>query len=153
MRPFAVLLLSLSPIVAQAQSPNPAAAPPAATVEVQAAWARATAPRAQSGGIFLTLTDRGPDDRLLGAATPVATTAELHETVDDHGIMRMRPVPGLPLATATPVTLRPGGLHIMLFGLQHPLVQGQAFPVTLSFEHAPPVTVTVTVGAPGAAGP
>ena len=54
------------------------------------------------------------------------------------------------------MTLAPGGYHIMLMELSHPLVAGQTFPMTVTFEHAAPVTVEVRVlaiGAGATAGP
>jgi copper(I)-binding protein len=125
----------------------------AQTVQVENAWARATAAGAMSGGIFLTVTDTGAPDRLLGASTPVAATAQLHETVNDNGVMRMRPVAGLPLEAGKPVVLKPGGYHVMLMGLKQQLKPGDTFPVTLTFEKAAPVTATVTVGNAGASVP
>jgi copper(I)-binding protein len=125
----------------------------AQTVQVENAWARATAAGAMSGGIFLTVTDTGAPDRLLGASTPVAATAQLHETVNDNGVMRMRPVAGLPLEAGKPVVLKPGGYHVMLMGLKQQLKPGDTFPVTLTFEKAAPVTATVTVGKAGASVP
>jgi periplasmic copper chaperone A len=139
---LAAALVTAAPALAQ----NP-------TVEVQNAWARATAVGAKAGGIFLTLTDKGPPDRLIGASTPVAATAGVHETVDDKGIMRMRPVPALPLQPNDPVTLKPGGYHIMLMGLKQQLKDGETFPVTLNFEKAGNVTTTVHVAKAGAMGP
>jgi copper(I)-binding protein len=136
---FAVSLLAGVPGLAVAQG-----------VQVENAWARATAAGAMSGGIFLTVTDTGAPDRLVGASTPVAATAELHETVNDNGVMRMRPVAGLPLEAGKPVVLKPGSYHVMLMGLRQQLKPGDSFPVTLTFEHAPPVTATVTVGTAGA---
>ncbi len=145
---LAVVLLAATPALGQTTGVQQAA-----TIQVQNAWARATTPAAQAGGVFLTITDRGAPDRMLSAATPVAATAELHETIDDHGVMKMRPVPALPLPTGTAVELKPGSYHIMLMGLKQQLKPGDSFPIVLNFEHAPPVTVSVTVGQAGAAGP
>jgi copper(I)-binding protein len=139
---LAASLLVAAPALAQAQA-----------VQVEDAWARATAAGARSGGIFLTLTDIGAPDRLLGATTPVAATAELHETIDDNGVMRMRPVRALPLETGKPVVLKPGSYHLMLIGLRRQLKPGDSFSVTLTFEKAAPVTAIVTVAKAGASGP
>jgi copper(I)-binding protein len=73
--------------------------------------------------------------------------------VNDNGVMRMRPVPGLPLETGKPVVLKPGSYHVMLMGLKQQLKPGDSFPVTLTFEHAAPVTATVMVGTAGASEP
>src|SRR5277367_4191356 len=96
-------------------------------VQVENAWARATAANAMSGGVFLTVTDTGAPDRLVGASTPVAATAELHETVNDNGVMRMRPVAGLPVENGKPVVLKPGSYHVMLMGLRRQLQPGDSF--------------------------
>jgi len=141
---LAAALLAAVPALAQT---------PAAPVEVQNAWARSTAAGAKAGGVFLTITDKGAPDRLIGASTPVAATAEVHETVNDKGVMHMRPVAALPLQPNDPVTLKPGGYHIMLMGLKQQLKDGETFPVTLTFEKAGAVTTTVHVAKAGAMGP
>jgi len=136
---FAAALLIAGPALAQAPG-----------VQVENAWARATAAGAKAGAIYLTLTDKSAPDRVVGASTPVAATAELHETVNDNGVMRMRPVAGLALETGKAVVLKPGGYHLMLMGLRERLKPGDTFPLTLVFEKAGTVTVTVTVAAAGA---
>lgn len=134
--------LALLPVAAFAQT---------STVTVTHPWARASAGAATTGAAYLTLADTAPD-HLVSVSTPLAKMAELHETIDDKGIMRMRPVPHLALEPGKPVTLSPGGYHVMLMGLAAPLKAGDQFPMTLTFEHAPPVTVTVEVEAMGAQG-
>ena len=60
-------------------------------------------------------------------------------------------VESLPIEPGKPVTLAPGGYHIMLMDLQQPLKEGDKFPVTLSFAKAGQVTATATVEKAGAA--
>ena len=116
-------------------------------------WARATAGAGTTGAAYMTLTAHGQADRLVGASTPVAAMASLHRTQDDHGVMQMRPVEGLALTADQATVLAPGGLHLMLMDLKQPLKQGDSFPLTLTFEHAPPQTVQVQVKGPGATKP
>ena len=139
---LAAALLTVAPAEAQTQP-----------IGVQNAWARATAAGAKAAGIFLTITGTGTPDRLVGAATPVAAVAEVHETINDNGVMRMRPIPALPLQPGQPVVLKPGGYHIMLIGLKQQLRDGETFPVTLNFEKAGSITTTVHVAKAGAMGP
>jgi copper(I)-binding protein len=120
-------------------------------IGVTHAWARATPPNAQSAAAYLTLTDQGPADTVTGASTPVAAMAGLHETISEGGVMKMRPLPPLALEPGKPVTFAPGGMHIMLTELKQPLKAGEHFPLTLTFAHAPPLTVEVAVEAIGAA--
>lgn len=146
----ASLMLAIPTLTPALVSP---AAAREASVTVSHAWARATAANAMTGAAYLTLSAVGHADALVGISTPVAKTAELHETVEDKGIMKMLPVPRLALEPGTPVTFAPGAYHIMLMGLHHPLKRGESFPMTLQFDHAAPQTVSVTIEGPGAAGP
>ena len=125
----------------------------AQNVTVSDAWARATSPSQSVGGVFLTLPDTGADDALVSATSPVSATVELHQTVADNGVMKMLPIPSLPLTHGQSVTLKPGSYHLMVMGLKQQLKPGDTFPVTLNFAHGTPVTATVAVGAAGASAP
>lgn len=118
-------------------------------ISLEHVWARASAGAATTGAVYLTVVSKASSDRLVGASTPVAATAQVHETINDNGVMKMRPVPSLALDPGKPVTFKPGGYHVMLTGLKGPLKVGDSFPLTLTFEHAQPVTVTVQVEAAG----
>lgn len=125
-----------------------------AEITVSNPFSRASAPAAKAGAAFLTLAIDAGSDTLLGASSPVADKVELHTHLMENGIARMRPVEGgLPVTAGTPVELKPGGLHIMLIGLKGPLKQGDSFPLTLKFEKAGEVAVTVPVQGPGAMAP
>lgn len=137
----AALVIGLLATPALAQAP---------TIQAKDAWARATASTAKVGGVFMTLTATGAPDKVVSAASPVAEKVELHETVQDGTVMRMRPVVTLDVAPGTPTVLKPGSYHVMLIGLKQQLNRGDTFPLTLTFEKAPPVTVTVSVQAAGA---
>ena len=91
-------------------------------------------------------------DKLLRASTPVAGRVELHTmNVDAQGVMRMREIDAIELAPKAVIRMRPGmGLHLMLVGLKEPLKDGTSFPMTLEFERAGKVEVSVTVQPPKA---
>lgn len=110
-------------------------------------WARATAPQQANGGAYFTITNGGSTpDRLLEVRSPVADRVELHtHDVDSAGVMRMRQVDAIDVPAGEATALRPGGLHVMLIGLENRLVQGEQFPLTLVFETAGPLEVEVTV--------
>ena len=145
MRPLPIV--ALAALLARAACAQPAG------VAVTEAWSRATTPAAQTGAIYVTVTAAEPD-RLIGATTPVAAMAELHQSLMRAGVMEMRPVPdGLPVTPGVPIHMTPGGYHIMLMGLKQPLRQGDHVPVTLTFQHAPAITVQAVIGSPGASAP
>ncbi len=121
-------------------------------LQVTNAWARATPGKAENGAAYLTI--QSPTaDRLVAAASPVAKKAELHTMSMTGMVMKMRPIDGVDIPAGKDVTLNPGGVHIMLLGLEKPLQQGQSFPLTLTFAKAGSRTVTVAVEKIGAEGP
>ena len=121
-------------------------------LEVNNAWARATPGKAENGAAYVTIVSPNPD-RLVSVSTPVAKKAELHTMTMNGTVMEMRPVTGIDIPAGQPVSLKPGGEHVMLLGLNRPLRAGETFPLTLTFEKAGPRAVTVTVEKAGAAGP
>ena len=61
-------------------------------ISLEHVWARPTASNATVAAAYFTITDNARPDRLIGISTPVAASAELHETINDNGIMKMRPI-------------------------------------------------------------
>jgi copper(I)-binding protein len=115
---------------------------------IEAPWTRAAGANGNGAG-FMRITNR---DRLVSAATDAARVIELHTHIHDGGVMRMRPVPDIPIPAGATVTLQPGGLHVMLIGLTAPLAQGGRVPLTLRFARAGEVRVVLDVQAAGARG-
>lgn len=112
---------------------------------VSDAWARATPPGTDVGAAYLVITGGSRADRLLGASTPRAAMTHLHEVVESEGVAKMRAIEAVPIPAGAKVTLAPKGTHIMLMGLDAPLVAGQSFPLTLRFGESAEQAVTVTV--------
>jgi Uncharacterized protein conserved in bacteria len=138
------------------------AAAPARADEVRAgdlvisqAWSRATPGGAKIGGGYLTIENKGPaPDRLIGGSADVAGRVELHEMATSNGVMTMRPLDkGLAIEPGKTVKLAPGGSHLMLFDLKSPLKQGEQVPVTLEFETAGKVKLSLDVQGVGAQAP
>ena len=142
---LAGLLAVAGVVTAGAQSP---------TVKVEHAWARATPGGAKTAALYMTLLNKGgADDRLVSVSTPVAGKAEVHSTTTENGVMRLRPVEALDVKAGTSTILKPGGYHVMLTDLKAPLVAGQSFAVTLTFENAGKIDATATVQKAGATAP
>lgn len=124
-------------------------------LEISVPWTRATPPGAANGGGFVTITNTGTtDDRLVGAASPIAGKVELHTMEMADGVMKMRPVEGgIPVPAGETVQLAPGGEHIMFMGLDAPIETGSLVPVTLTFEKAGSIELEMTATPPGAPAP
>ena len=95
----------------------------------------------------------GLADKLTGATTPIADHIEFHAEQNQSGVVSMVSLQGVDLPPGQVVTLAPGQMHLMMFGVQKPLRPGDQFPLTLKFEHSGAKTVQVTVAAAGAVAP
>ena len=123
-------------------------------ITVLSPWARATPGGATVAGAFLEIRAApGADDRLVTVRSAVSPTIELHDHVSDGGVMKMRRVDAIPVSGTTPVVLKPGGLHIMMFNITAPLKEGDAVDFTLVFEKAGEMKISAKVLKVGAPGP
>lgn len=78
-------------------------------------------------------------DALTRVESGACGVTELHESsMDDAGVMRMRPVDGgrIELPAGGTVTLKTGGLHVMCLQKTQALAVGEKIPLTLVFENA-----------------
>src|ERR1700753_3229090 len=127
----------------------------AGDLEIQQAWTRATPGGAKIGGGFVTVENKGSaPDKLVGASGDFAGKIEVHEMPMNTGVMKMRPVEGgVTIDPGKTVKLAPGGFHLMMMDLKNPLKQGDKMPVTLEFEKAGKVAVSLDVEGVGAKGP
>ena len=118
------------------------AAPP---VTVTAAWARATPPGVTTAAAYLTVTNEGPADRLLGASSPAARQLLLHLEIEEHETQQMRQLESVEVPAHGSVELAPGRMHLMLVGLVAALKPDETIKMTLRFEHAGDITIDVPV--------
>jgi len=124
-------------------------------IEVVSPWARAAASMAGmeggggNGGAFMLLKNSGSaPDKLIRAASDVAETVEIHQTIMEGDVMRMSPVEFVEIPAGGEVELKPGSYHVMLIGLKQDLKAGETINITLTFENAGETTVKVEVRAP-----
>jgi copper(I)-binding protein len=123
-----------------------------AAVTVTGAWSR---PAIDTAVVYATLHDNGPRSAaLIGVSTPIARSAELHESTPTAGgsmqgmampAMAMHPVTRLVVPPHGTAVLRPGGYHVMLLGLRRPLAAGTRFPLAFHFADGAVVRVSVPV--------
>ena len=119
------------------------------------AWSRQTPSGAKVAGAYLTVENKGTTaDKLIGVSSDVAGRAEIHEMAMDAGVMKMRPLDnGIVVEPGKTIKLAPGGNHMMLMDLKSQFKQGDKVPVTLQFEKAGKVNVSLDVQGVGAQAP
>ncbi len=116
---------------------------------VRDVWAR---PGVAGGNSAVYMTIANPGNRaeaLLSATSDVAAQVELHTTQMDHsGAMTMHHQESIPIPARGQVELKPGGLHVMLIGLERDLKAGDKFSLVLRFQHAGEMVLQVMVQEP-----
>lgn len=122
-------------------------------IVIEQPWSRATPVKV--GGAYMTLRNNGAlADRLVKVASPIAEKGEIHETKVEGGTAMMRAVDGIELKPrGGSVQMKPGGLHVMLMGLQRPLKEGERIKLVLTFERAGTIEIEARVEKAGALAP
>jgi copper(I)-binding protein len=146
---FALAVAQLAAAAAQAADYD------VGSIHISQPWARATPKGAASGAAYMTITNNGKTaDKVNCVSSDAAAECQIHTMTMDNGVMQMRPVEGgLEIKPGETVTLKPGGFHMMLVNLKHPLEQGNSMKATLKFDNAGTVDVDYPIAAIGAAAP
>jgi copper(I)-binding protein len=125
------------------------------SIHISQPWSRATPKGASAGASYMTITNKGSTpDRVSCVSSDASAECQIHTMTMDNGVMKMRPVEGgLEILPGQTITLKPGGFHMMLLDLKHPLEAGSSVKATLKFDHAGTVDVDYPVAAIGAPAP
>ena len=117
---------------------------------ISGAFARASPMMAQAGAGFMIITNAGEADKLVAAKSDISEVVELHTHIEENGMKAMRKVDFIDVPANGSVELKPGSYHVMFINLKERLQQGATVNVTLTFEKAGDVAVTLPVMGPGA---
>lgn len=103
-------------------------------VGIKDAMVRQVPPGTTVTGAFMVLQNTGDKDvQLVKAESTIAKSTELHNHINDGGVMRMRPVTAVPVKAKSETALKPGGYHVMLIDLTTPLKEGETVSIKLGF--------------------
>lgn len=85
--------------------------------------------------------------RLIEAQNSITEYTELHDHVVIDEVMRMRQVDAIEVPAQGEVTLSPGGLHLMLIGLDKSINTGDSVSLDLIFDNGDVIEVVAPVRA------
>ena len=102
-------------------------------------------PGARMSAGYLTIHNNSQETIVLTSVTsPQYGRVEIHETIIENEIARMRPLDGLTILAGQSATLEPGGKHLMLMQPQE-----SSQPVTLKFYTGEQLMLTVSASGSG----
>ena len=82
---------------------------------------------------------------ITGGSSSIASKLEIHEHQHSDGMMKMRPVPSLTVPAGETQVFRPGGFHLMLFGVDRQLTPGESHSISLTSEDCGSVAMVAEV--------
>jgi len=94
---------------------------------------------------YVLITNQGGKDTLVSASSPSAEYIEMHENIEEDGMMEMRQVKQVRIPAKAQIAFEPGGYHLMMFGVEN-LIEGQEIDLILQFQKSGTRTVHAKVG-------
>lgn len=103
-------------------------------VSIADPYVRLAPPGAKATGAFMTLKNAGTAAaKLVKVESTAAQVTELHNHINDNGVMRMRQVKEIAVPAQGEVQLKPGGYHVMLIDMKAPLREDDHVVIKLGF--------------------
>lgn len=115
-------------------------------LSVTGAWARPVILQNRPlAAYFIIINDTNKEDNLINVTSSLAERVEMHMHMHDGGVMKMMRVEAIAVAGNSTVVVKPGGYHLMLFGVKKKLAVGDELPLTLTFTQAGEIQVIAKV--------
>ncbi|MGK0370070.1 MAG: copper(I)-binding protein [Glaciecola sp.] len=116
----------------------------ATSVSINDTWVRATFALAKTGAAYFSVTNNDSETIVLTSVVvdeSIAMMAQLHHTVMEDDMMRMQELEdGIEIKAGATVELSPGGMHVMIMGLQKPFNKGESIEIELHFKDGSQLT-------------
>ena len=109
-------------------------------------WVKATIPGGSVSGAYMQIKSAATV-KLIKVESPAAGLIELHESKMTNGVMEMNAVDGVDIPAGKRVTLKPGGMHVMMMKIAKPIVVGDKVPLTMTFIGADKKSFQIKVNA------
>ena len=117
------------------------ALPTLAEVTFSDAWIRAPLPGQSVTAGYCDIANVGSQPAVVVGFSG-SVRVEMHETVHEGTMVRMRPLESLAIAAKSTISLAPGGKHLMLFGLD-PTLQRVTLTAVFADQSELPITFAV----------
>ncbi len=144
-------VLAVSTFAAAAIS---ACTPPAKQPVLNVHGAQTTLPavKGNPSAIYLNITGGPEDVKLLSVLASDTLRAEIHESVNENGVVTMKQLNAVDVPAKGLVEFKRGGKHVMIWGVNEAAIQRGSFPMTFVFSNKDRIVADVKINpAPAAA--
>lgn len=109
------------------------------------AYMPAVPPVSRTAAVYLKLKNTSQSKVVLSdVSTSIAKHTMFHQTIESDGLVKMKHLSNIEILPGETIEFSPGGMHIMLMGIQVPSYQG-SFKLNLIFENQTSQTIEVDV--------
>lgn len=120
-----------------------------AQVEVREPLVRLLPPGVPNTAAYMELVNTASEEvRLIGAESDLVERIEIHDHQMQNGMMKMVQQNEVVIPANSAVTFRPGGLHLMMFGLKKPIEADQKVTIRLMFADDSDMEINAVVAEP-----
>ncbi len=117
-----------------------------APLTITAAWIKNLPPVVPVRAGYMTITNTSDQSvSIVDISSKFFTAVEMHETVENSGMMSMQALTSLTVAAGTKRELKPGGIHLMMMQPTQTLELGSLVAITLLFDNGDTQTLQMTV--------
>lgn len=118
----------------------------ASSVTVLHPYVRAVPHGQINSAAFMILKNASSQDlSLVKANSNISKNIELHNHINENGILRMRQIEKISIGANSETVLKPGGLHVMFIGLKKELNEGDMVEFELEFDNGEIIKLTAPV--------
>lgn len=117
------------------------------SIEISDAWIREAPVNSDITALYFDIQNSGSsEDRVVSINTPISDSAEIHNTIiDSRGIAKMVRLEEVKIASNNSLKFAPGGMHVMLIGLNKEIRAGEEYQININFKNSGTKTVTAKV--------
>ena len=118
----------------------------AANLQIHEAWIKDLPAVVPVRAGYMTIVNRQAQKVIIESLVSESfARIEIHQTVEDNGLMSMRPVELLTIEPGETLKLAPGGMHLMMMNPLKPLKPGNKIAVTISYNDQSTQTIELIV--------
>jgi periplasmic copper chaperone A len=111
------------------------------TIGADHGWIRLAAVPGRPAAAYLTVQGGAGPARLIAVESDLAGSTELHQSMAGDGMAAMKRIDGVDVPAGGTVQFRPGGYHVMLFGMSPQAKPGGKAMLVLRFAKGPNVSI------------
>jgi len=112
-------------------------------IQINDAWIRTAPPSAKVMAGYMTITNQSQQTiSITNINSPQFKKVEVHRSVMDGGMMRMKKIEPLTLKGQQKISLKPGSYHLMLIKPVHAIARGEQVRFNFSFDNGDKLTLT-----------